>query len=90
MVRKPGIGPLHLWHHASRSDHHQAMVGAIQLNGLVDPADQVRTVCGQEGEHGVEAFLEMALEGGIVVPRDAASAGDEAAGGGALRIGGAP
>ena len=43
------------------SDHHQAMVGAIQLNGFVDPANQVQTVGGQEGEHRIEALLKVTL-----------------------------
>jgi hypothetical protein len=40
---------------------YHTVVRRIQLNGLVDTAGQIEAVFGQEGEDGIDAFLQVAL-----------------------------
>jgi len=39
----------------------QLVVGAIEVQALVEIVDQARAVLGQEGQDGIEALLQMAL-----------------------------
>ena len=45
-AQSPSLDPI--------SDHHQPMVRAIELDGLVEMVHQIEAVLGQEREDGVE------------------------------------